>query len=156
MSKPNLTKFSRYHQGRFRPQNPNKYMGDPQNIIFRSGYERKFMGWCDLNSSVIHWGSELITIPYISPLDGNFHRYFPDFIVEVQDNEKSTRKILIEIKPKSQTSPPKRRRNIKTFFEESKTFAVNKAKWEAAEKWAKNNNLEFMILTEVELGIGNG
>lgn len=114
------------------------------------------MGWCDLNSSVIHWGSELLTIPYVSPVDGNFHRYFPDFIIEVKDNDNKVRKIVIEIKPKSQTAPPKRRRNFRTYLEESKTFAINKAKWEAAEKWAKLNNLEFMILTEIELGISNG
>ena len=36
---------------------------------------------------------------------------------------------------------------------EQKTYVKNKAKWEAAEKWAKKKGIEFKILTEKELGI---
>ena len=34
---------------------------------------------------------------------------------------------------------------------EQKTWVVNQAKWEAAEKWAKKKGIEFKILTEKEL-----
>jgi hypothetical protein len=33
-------------------------------------------------------------------------------------------------------------------LEEHKTFAVNQAKWRAAEEYCKNKDVEFIILTE--------
>ena len=54
------------YRGRYIPTYPKKYKGDPSNIIYRSLWERKFMGWCDLNENVIEWGSEEIIIPYRS------------------------------------------------------------------------------------------
>lgn len=30
------------HQGRYVPENPKKYVGDRNNIIYRSGYEKRF------------------------------------------------------------------------------------------------------------------
>ena len=68
------------YKGKFRPTNRKKYKGDPANIIYRSLWERKFMVYCDSNSSIKEWGSEEIVIPYISPVDGRRHRYFPDFL----------------------------------------------------------------------------
>ena len=41
------------------------------------------MKWCDITHSVQEWGSEEIIIPYISPVDGKRHRYFPDFYVKI-------------------------------------------------------------------------
>ena len=41
-----------HHQGKFKPQNPEKYKGDPMNIIFRSSWERIFCNWCDKNSKI--------------------------------------------------------------------------------------------------------
>ena len=72
----------RFKQGKYIPRNPNKYKGDPRNIIYRSSWEHKFMLWCDQqNSSVQEWGSEEIVIPYVSPVDGKRHKYYPDFYV---------------------------------------------------------------------------
>jgi len=76
---------SGYRQGRFRPQKPEKYKGDPTKIVYRSSYELKFMQYCDLTESVNEWRSEEFFIPYISPLDNKVHRYFPDFFVKYKD-----------------------------------------------------------------------
>lgn len=35
------------------PKNPEKYVGDVNNIISRSSWETKFMNWCDQNPAVI-------------------------------------------------------------------------------------------------------
>ena len=43
----------RIRQGYFTPKNPEKYKGDPTNIIYRSGWEFKFFSYCDTNESVI-------------------------------------------------------------------------------------------------------
>ena len=74
------------------------------NIIYRSLWERKFMTFCDNNSSVIEWGSEEVVIPYRSPLDGKVHRYYVDFYIKVRTTKNEIKEYLIEIKPKKQTT----------------------------------------------------
>lgn len=136
------------YKGKFRPTNRKKYKGDPANIIYRSLWERKFMVYCDSNSSIKEWGSEEIVIPYISPVDGRRHRYFPDFYVMTEKDER----FLIEVKPKAQTKPPKKR-NTPRYITEMKTWGVNQAKWEAATLVCKRNGWKFIILTEDHLNI---
>ena len=94
------------YKGRYTPQNPSKYKGDYRNIIYRSLWERKFMVYCDQSNNIIEWGSEEIIIPYLSPLDGRIHRYFPDFYIKVKQPNGKLKKYIIEVKPKKQCSPP--------------------------------------------------
>ena len=142
------------YKGRYNPVNPKKYKGNSHNIIYRSLWERKFMVYCDTNDKVLEWGSEEIIIPYISPWDGKKHRYFPDFYIKVKQSNGNLKKFIIEVKPKKQTRPPKPVvRKTKRWINEVRTFGVNEAKWKHATKWCKDNDMEFKILTEEELGI---
>ena len=142
------------YSGRFKPSNPGKYKGDPTNIIYRSLWERKFMVWCDLNENVLEWGSEEIIIPYISPVDGRVHRYFPDFYVRARTRDGRSTKLIIEVKPKSQTQPPKKQKRVtKKYLTEVKTYAVNDAKWKAAREYCADRKMSFVILTEKELKV---
>jgi len=142
------------YKGRYNPVNPKKYKGNPQNIIYRSLWERKFMVYCDTNDKVLEWGSEEIIIPYISPWDSKVHRYFPDFYIKVKQSSGNLKKFIIEVKPKKQTRPPKPvERKTKRWIKEVRTFGINEAKWKHATKWCKDNDMEFKILTEEELGI---
>ena len=142
------------YKGRYNPVNPKKYKGNPQNIIYRSLWERKFMVYCDTNDKVLEWGSEEIIIPYISPWDSKVHRYFPDFYIKVKQSSGTLKKFIIEVKPKKQTRPPKPvERKTKRWIKEVRTFGINEAKWKHATKWCKDNDMEFKILTEEELGI---
>ena len=142
------------YKGRYNPVNPKKYKGNSHNIIYRSLWERKFMVYCDTNDKVLEWGSEEIIIPYISPWDGKKHRYFPDFYIKVKQSNGNLKKVIIEVKPKKQTRPPKPvERKTKRWINEVRTFGVNEAKWKHATKWCKDNDMEFKILTEEELGI---
>lgn len=95
-----------YYQGKFSPKNYKKYKGDPTNIIYRSSWELTFMKYCDSNPNVLEWGSEEIVIPYKSPLDNRYHRYFVDFYIKVQEKGGAIKKYLIEVKPKKQTVAP--------------------------------------------------
>jgi hypothetical protein len=140
--------------GKYKPLKPQKYKGDPTNIIYRSLWERKFMVWCDSNVNVLQWGSEEIVIPYISPIDNRAHRYFPDFYVQVRTTTGGTEKFIIEIKPAKQTEPPKKQqRRTKRYITEVTTYAVNDAKWKAAIEYCKDRRWQFKILTEKELKI---
>lgn len=141
------------YQGKFIPKNPVKYKGNVRNIIYRSGYELKFMNWCDINEDVLEWGSEEIVIPYRSPLDNKVHRYFVDFFVKIRKGD-SARMCLIEVKPYRFTQQPKiPKKRTKRFIEEVKQWGVNLAKWESAKNFCEDRKWEFIIITEKELGI---
>ena len=142
------------YKGRYTPKNPKKYKGDYHNIVYRSLWERKFMVYCDNSDNILEWGSEEIIIPYLSPWDGKLHRYFPDFYIKVKQASGNIKKFIIEVKPKKQTRPPKPvNRKTKKWLNEVKTYSINEAKWRYASEWCDNNDMEFKILTEDELGI---
>ena len=142
------------YKGRYTPKNPKKYKGDYRNIVYRSLWERKFMVYCDNSDNILEWGSEEIIIPYLSPWDGKLHRYFPDFYIKVKQSDGNLKKFIIEVKPKKQTKPPKPvERKTKRWINEVRTFGINEAKWKYASKWCNNNDMEFKILTEDDLGI---
>jgi len=112
------------------------------------------MVWCDHNANVIEWGSEEIIIPYLSPVDGKIHRYFPDFYIKVKRHDGKIEKSIIEIKPKNQCSPPKvPTRKTKKFYSAVKRWAVNEAKWKYATEFCDVNSMDFKILNEDHLGI---
>ncbi len=137
------------YRGKYRVSNPRKYKGDARNVVYRSSWEYKFMQWCDSHPSVEEWASEEIIIPYISPVDGKRHRYFPDFYVKV-----GNKKYIAEVKPSYQTKEPKtQKRNTKKYISEVMTYAVNQAKFKAADEFCKDHGWEFMVVTEKELKI---
>lgn len=144
----------KYFQGRFRPKNPNKYLGDSENIIYRSSYEYRIMMYFDDNPSVISWASEEFSIPYVSPVDRNWHRYFPDFIVKAKGKDGKIKTIVIEVKPYAQTIPPSYgQKPSRRYLNEIMTWGVNEAKWEAAKEFCLDRGWEFQIITEKDLNI---
>ena len=135
--------YMRY-KGKFRPQNTEKYKGNPSNIIYRSGWELNFMKYLDRQPGVLQWNSEEIIIPYKSPIDGKWHRYYPDFWVRTSQGES-----LIEIKPKKQTKPPKLNpKHKRRYLKEVRVWGINEAKWKAAEEVCENKGWKWQILTE--------
>ena len=141
-------------KGYFKPKNPQKYKGNPGNIVYRSSYELKLMMRLDLHQDVIWWGSEEQTIPYRSPIDNKIHRYFPDFIVCIKSKDDKKKIIMIEVKPKHQTIEPVRKEKPdRKYLKEVFTYGVNQAKWKAAKEFCANRGWEFQIFTESELGI---
>jgi len=143
-----------YHKRKYKPINPQKYKGDPTDIVMRSSWETKFAIWCDHNSAVIEWSSETTIIPYICPTDNRAHRYFTDFKVRIKDNAGNIKVYIVEIKPDKQTRPPEiPKRKTRRFVQEALTWGKNDAKWKAAREYCKDRGYEFIIITENELGI---
>lgn len=139
-------------KGFFKCKHPEKYKGNPINIVYRSSYELKAFMQLDHDPNVIKWSSEETIVPYHCPTDGRLHRYFPDLYVE----KKTTHGIkcfLYEIKPADQTLPPVQGKNQKRFLNEAFTYAKNVAKWNACKKYCEQRGWEFKILTEKELQI---
>ncbi len=150
--------MGRLIQGVFKPKNPNKYKGDPTKIIYRSGWELKLMVELDRNTSVLQWSSEEIIIPYRDPFNPNkTRRYFPDFYVKKKNHsDGKIVEVIIEVKPAKETVPPVVQNNKKPnkkYLTEVNKWAINSAKWDAAEAFCKKKGYLFEIMTEKELGI---
>ena len=136
------------YKGKYKIKKPEKYAGDASNVIFRSLWERNAFRWCEDNPKVKLWNSEGVVVPYKCSVDKKLHRYFVDLLIEM-DNKKI---YLIEIKPKSQTLPPKKKsRKTKKYINEALTFSRNQDKWNAADKFAKHNGWQFQVWTEETL-----
>lgn len=142
------------YKGFFRPKNPKKYKGDPTNIIYRSLWERKTMKFLDETDSVLEWQSEEIVVPYLSPVDGRNHRYFPDFVAKIEQADGTIKTVMLEVKPYKETiEPTKKSRVTKQYLSEVMTWGVNQAKWKYAREYCADRGWEFKLITENELGI---
>lgn len=142
------------YSGRFLPKNPQKYRGNPANIIYRSTWECRVMNWLDQNESIVEWGSEEIVIPYRSPVDNKIHRYFPDFYVKVKQKDDIIKVMILEIKPEKQTRPPQKGKRVtKKYITEVVTWGINESKWKAATEFCLDRGWQFKVLTEKDLGI---
>jgi len=131
------------YKTKYQPKNKEKYIGDVSKIVCRSLWERSFAKWCDKNDQIVKWASEPFGIPYYDKSKNKMRKYYPDFIVEFNNGKK----YLIEIKPKNQTIPPKKRKT-KRYLVEKSTYTTNICKWTAAKKFCIEQNLIFSIFTE--------
>lgn len=124
------------YKGLFQPTNPEKYLGNVSNIWFRSLWELKLFQYLDTNSAVLQWSSEELAVPYVSPLDGRIHRYFPDVIFKGRTRKNEIKTFMVEVKPKKQVA-----------------YELNEAKFAAARQYCDHLGWEFKIVTEDELKI---
>ena len=141
------------YKGIYKPENPKKYIGNPNMIVYRSLWERKLMRYCDTNSKIIKWASEEIVIPYYNPVKKRMAKYYPDFYMEAINKDDKREKILIEVKPFKETQPPKYKRRTKNVLLAEAMFSQNQAKWAAAREFCLDQGWEFKIMTEKELGV---
>lgn len=139
-------KASRFQQGLFVPKNPHKYIGNVEKIRYMSSWELSVHKFFDGNEKVLKWSSEEIAIPYIKPTDGKIHKYYVDYWVEYVNAAGETITEIIEVKPNSQTKPPKR--THKHYLYEQVQYAINIEKWKAAAAFAKSKGWNFRVITE--------
>lgn len=121
-------------------------------LHYKSSLELKALRYCDYNKYVVKFALEPFAIKYVKPTDGKVHRYYVDLFIEFSSGDR----FIVEIKPKSETKSPRKpskqtQKAIMNYQKALLTYAVNSAKWEAAKKFAKENNLRFIVLTEEEL-----
>jgi hypothetical protein len=133
------------YKGKYTPKNKHKYVGDANNIVYRSLWERNVFRWLDGRDDIVAWNSEEVVIPYRCATDGKMHRYFIDVWFKTSEGKA----YLIEIKPKKETQPPKvPKRKTRRYLQEAMTYAKNQSKWHAAQKFAAENGVEFQVWTE--------
>lgn len=164
-----MSENAKWHQGYFHPTNPEKCLS--KTNVYRSSWEQSFMSWCDRNPLIERWASEPVSVQYKNPVTNleyckkngldpkdpknwKTSNYWTDFWIELKQKDGSIKKIFIEIKPYSQTQPPKAvnesapLKEQKRFIREAETYAVNKAKWTAAKAYFNQRNCDFVVFTE--------
>lgn len=137
-----------FKQGIYQLRHPEKYVGDPTKVVFRSSWELEMHKFLDNNPNILRWRSEGFAIPYLKPTTGKVHRYFPDYWVEYRDKNGEILQEIIEVKPNSQVDL---RSKSRTSTYEKITYAINVAKWTAAKQYCEKHNIKFTILTENQL-----
>jgi hypothetical protein len=144
---------SKYRQGYYKLINPEKYIGDPSKIIYRSSWEYKFCKYCDLSEKIEKWSSEPVGIKYVSPIDGKEHTYFVDFYMRVTEKDRSM-DYLAEVKPSASLAKPvlegkKMTTNkIKNYNYALQTWIINRAKFASAKHFAEGRGYKFIVVTE--------
>ena len=136
----------RFARGKFFPKNKEKYVG-LKTPTYRSSWEHAFMRLCDEHPNVAKWASESIKIPYRHPFTGKYTVYVPDFFIVYTDKNGRKNAELVEVKPKSQTNMM----DAGKSFAKKKQVALNMAKWEAANAYAKQNKIRFRVVSEDQL-----
>lgn len=179
------------YKGIFKPKNEDKYIGNKDNIVYRSSIELKYMRFFDTHDKILKWNSEEIVIPYPFEIDKKVHRYYPDFYIEYLNIDKEIQKAIVEIKSSSELietltlylkkleknkvdnviktieknlsiditdkllSEMKKIQQPKKITQKYKEYLIycfkNIYKWESAKKFCKDNNMKFIILTELDL-----
>lgn len=141
-----------WRQGYYTLRNPEKYQGDPDRIRYMSSWELKTHQFLDGNPNILEWSSEEIAIPYVKPTTRRLHRYFPDYWIKYRNKSGQIVEEIWEVKPANQTAAPKRRgKRKKQQLIESIQWAVNQAKWEAAQKFCDERGIKFRLVTENQL-----
>ena len=136
------------YKGSFTVKNKAKYLGNPENVTYRSHWEKEVMMMLDDNDDVLEWGSEELVVPYENPVQGRRAKYYPDFIIKTKDGKIK----VVEVKPYEQTiEPVNPGRKTRKYVGAVMTWAVNSEKWKAARALCEKNGLEFEIWTEETL-----
>jgi hypothetical protein len=138
----------KYHQGFFKPRNPEKYDGDPTKIVYRSSWEARLMVYFDGHPDVVKWSSEEVVVPYFDVSSGKYRRYFPDFLMTKRDGTT----YMVEVKPEKETVPPvKGKKKTTKYLQEVLTWGTNDSKWKAAEAYCKKRGWVFIKMTEKDI-----
>ena len=144
-----------WQQDYYQLQKPEKYIGDVNNVFYRSSWELEAFKFCENNPNVLKWGSEEIAIPYSKPTpNGGVKpaKYYPDLYMEYRDKEGNIQKVIIEVKPKKQTKAS-RSRNPANKMYENQMYFINQLKWDAAKNWCEQNGIRFIVMTESDMFI---
>lgn len=140
-----MARRKKFHSGVYTPSFPEKYKGltAPR---YRSSWELQLFRLADKHPNVVSWASEAIKIPYFNPVTRKQSMYTPDVLMTYEDKNGKRRIELIEIKPSKQTHLAE----AKSMYDKVQ-FAINVAKWKAAQSFCKNHGMTFRVINENQI-----
>jgi len=139
------------YKGPYKPNNVQKYKGNPTEVYYRSLWELKCMRKFDASDAIEEWSSEEIAIPYYCPIKKRWRRYFPDFYIKAKNSKGELTEYIIEVKPFKETKkpvPPKDGRKRRRYLSEARKYINNTSKWDAAEEYCADRKWTFQVWTE--------
>ena len=136
---------SKFASVKYDIKNTSKFVGG-KAPTYRSSWELAFMRMCDSHPNITKWASENVKIPYRSPIDGKYHNYVPDFMVQYTDKDGVQHVELVEIKPSNQTTLE----NARSQGQKIQTH-LNAAKWTAAQEWCSRKGIRFKVINEDQI-----
>jgi hypothetical protein len=119
-----------YKSGLYEPINPEKYIGDVHNIIFRSSWEFRFCKYCDTNENILKWSSEPLQISYGEEAE---------WIIEIKPEAQHKKPVLTQ----PETLP-----KVKAYNRNMQIWITNQSKFKAAREWAAKRNYNFGVVDE--------
>lgn len=147
-------KKSRYKQGYLKLKNKSKYLGDPNLVIYRSSYEKKFYKELDEDNNVVGWEAEpeWLKVKYVDPISKKIRTYYPDvFVIKNVNGER--KQFVIEIKSNAFLKKPIKKQNMtpkqrKSYMKKMYNFLVIMSKKSAAQKMCERKGWEYLFMTE--------
>lgn len=159
-----INSSNNYKQGVLLTETLIGYSGKARKIEVLSSYEFKAIRMIQQLyqlKRIDGWANEESIFQYIYSIDNTPHRYLMDFTLTKGDFT-----IFIEVKPKSQTYPPKKpkefkgEKSIRNYQNAVASFIKNQDKWKAVGEWCETQNIllgykkyKFVIWTEETLSI---
>ena len=91
-------------------------------------------------------------VPYVSMIDEKQHEYFPDFYFEYKTGD-TIRKIVVEVKPKKDLTPPEKPKretpkSLENYQRAAKTYIRNMEKARACKAYCDKYGMEYKFVTE--------
>jgi len=143
-----------WRQGWYKPRHPEKYKGDLTKIRYMSSWELHTHKFLDNNPNILEWNSEEIAIPYLKPTDRykRVRLYYPDYWVKYRNTSGKVIEEVWEVKPAKEISQPTRvGKSHKQQLMEAVTWAINVAKWKAAQAYCRKHGYAFRLMTEDQI-----
>jgi hypothetical protein len=149
----NVKPNDKYKYGYFIPNNPEKYTGDLNNILYRSSWEFYVLRIFDQNPRIISYCAEPFSIKYLHPFAHKYRNYYIDAYAKILNARDEVIEWIFEIKPNKYTRPPTPPKNPtpkanKNYNHHAKQYIVNCKKFEAAKEYARSKGMKFGIITE--------
>lgn len=148
----------KFHSGKYKIINPEKYIGDSSNIFCRSSWETKFCHYCDTNNKIVKWTYEhkSLVVDYYSPIDKKFHKYWIDFYIKIQKMDGEFEEYMLEVKPIRQYEKESKpvlvgnasTKKLEKYNEQLKVWLTNQYKFKAAIEFASKRGAKFKICDE--------
>lgn len=152
----NVKPSSKYNYGYFKPNNPQKYTGDLNQILYRSSWEFYVLRMLDNNPQVYEYCAEPIAIKYLNPITQKYNNYYIDVYAKVLNKTNEFIEWLLEIKPNKYIHPPKQPKNPtyqanKNYNYHARQYIINCKKFQSAREYARAKGMKFGIITETFL-----
>jgi len=152
----NVKPSEKYNYGYFIPKNPQKYIGDVENILYRSSWEFYVLRIFDQNERVLEYCAEPFAIKYQNPFNQKWRNYYIDAYAKILNVNNVIIEWIFEIKPNKYTKPPKKPKNPtvqanRNYNYHARQYIINCKKFEAAKQYAASRGMKFGIITETFL-----